>query len=101
MNIDIFDRSELVLNVLNSLADKVNLECVDLVLLNSNFSSEESHQLMVFIAEKQVKKQKLSKNECATQVMKIKPDIESADGFVSQLKSAFIAEGRFPDVLND
>jgi len=100
MDINIFDRDELIINVLNQLAEKANLESVDLVLLNSKLSAKESHDLMVFVAEKQVKKQALSKEECIAQVLKIKPDIESADGFVNQLKSAFVAEGRFPDVLN-
>lgn len=101
MDIDIFDRNELILDVLNRLADKANLECVDLVLLNFNLSAKESRELMDFVAEKQVKKQALSKKECSEQVLKIKPDIEDADSFVTQLKRSFVAEGRFPDVLNN
>jgi len=90
----------LITNVLNQLADKANLESVDLVLLNFKLSAKESHDLMAFIAEKQVKKQVLSKKEFTDPVLKIKPDIESADGLVDQLKNAFVAEDRFPDVLN-
>ncbi|MFC6202957.1 hypothetical protein ACFP1L_13875 [Lactiplantibacillus nangangensis] len=100
MDINIFDRNEMTLNVLNLLAEKADLECIDLVLLNFNFSSKQAHELMDFVAEKQVKKQGLTKQECTNQVLKIKPDIENAEAFVDQLKSAALAEGRFPDVLN-
>lgn len=100
MTTDSFDRSALMLDVLNRLADQAHLDCISLVLLNFDFSARESQAIMDFVAEKQVKRQPLSKQQCAEQVAQIKPDFKFAAEFVDQFKDAARAEGRFPDVLN-
>lgn len=100
MTTETFDRSALMLDVLNRLADSAHLDCISLVLLNFDFSAQESQAIMDFVAEKQVKRQPLSKQQCAEQVAQIKPGFKFAAEFVDQFKHAALAEGRFPDVLN-
>lgn len=100
MAANIFDHEELMITVLNQLADRAHWESVALVLLTARLSVAESQAVIDFIAEEQVKQQPLSQQACADQVLKIKPDIENALVFVQRLKRAATAEGRFPDVLN-
>jgi len=98
---DIFSKETLILNVLNSLAERTDLKSSDLVLLNFDFSGDEIRALMDVLAEKQVKRQPLSKRGLSKRVLIIKPDIEDVETFCAELKVAFDAEGRFPDILND
>jgi len=98
---DIFSKEMLMLNVLNSLAERAALKSSDLVLLNFDFSANEIRALMDVLAEKQVKRQPLSKHDLVKRVLTIKPDIEGVETFCSELKVAFDAEERFPDILND
>lgn len=98
--IDIFEHDELVVNVLTQMAEKVDFNCVELVLLDCHFSAKEGRKFMNYLIKKQVTKQKLSKKKAAKKLLKIKPDIVNAKDCVDQFKAAFIAEGRFPDILN-
>jgi len=98
---DIFSKEMLMLNVLNSLAERAALKSSDLVLLNFDFSANEIRSLMDVLSEKQVKRQPLSKRDLAERLATIKPNIEGAETFCSELKVAFDAEERFPDILND
>ncbi|KRO26395.1 hypothetical protein DY78_GL000998 [Lactiplantibacillus fabifermentans DSM 21115] len=101
MDLRLFTREDMLLSVINQLAEKAALASTELVLLNWDFSAKETQKLMKFLMKKQLTKAGLSKRDFRKKVKKIKPDIVSVKVFTNQLKVAFDAEGRFPDLLND
>lgn len=101
MDLRLFTREDMLLSVINQLAEKAALASTELVLLNWDFSAKETQKLMKFLMKKQLTEAGLSKRDFRKKVKKIKPDIVSAKAFTNQLKVAFDAEGRFPDLLND
>ncbi|MFD1125761.1 hypothetical protein ACFQ22_10410 [Lentilactobacillus raoultii] len=99
---EVFTEKALLLEVLNTICDKLEIKSSALVFLNRSYSDSDIQNLFSFLAKIEIKKSPVTSNQLASEIQKIKPDtsLQTAQRTVDELITAFQSENRFPWILS-
>ncbi|MGP3639169.1 hypothetical protein [Lentilactobacillus hilgardii] len=95
---EVFTEKVLLLEVLNTVCDKLNIQSSALVFLNRSYSDSDIQTLYSFFAEIEIKKEPIKVDRIVSKIQQINPKTsdQAALETIRELKAAFKDEKRFP-----